>query len=78
MDGGDPLAAIIRPPSSESDEERQLRLQREAEAKKISDRIDEEISQDEKRFKKQKQDIKVCLSKYRSSRAIYLTVPSSH
>lgn len=58
-DSTDPLAAVLRPPSSETEEERKSRLQREAEAKQISDRIDEEISQDEKKFKKRKQDVKV-------------------
>ena len=48
-----------RPPAGESESEKQLRLQREAEAKRISDSIDEELRQEERRFKKRKEDIKV-------------------
>lgn len=58
-DSVDPLSAVLRPPPSESEEDRKSRLQREAEAKQISDRIDDEISQDEKLFKKRKEDVKV-------------------
>ena len=38
-DLGDPLAAILRPPSGESDDERQLRMEREAEAKRILENV---------------------------------------
>ena len=58
-DYGDPISALLRPPPGESDHERQLRLQREAEAKRISDSIDEELKAEEKRFKKRKEDVKV-------------------
>ncbi|KAI0784227.1 G-protein alpha subunit [Abortiporus biennis] len=60
-DPNDPLSVVLRPPPSESDQDRQLRLQREAEAKRISDRIDEELSLEEKKYKKSKQDIKLLL-----------------
>jgi hypothetical protein len=59
---GDPLSAHLRPPPGESEHDRQLRLQQEAEAKRISDSIDEELRQDAKRLQKRKQDVKVCSS----------------
>ncbi|KAI0346526.1 G-protein alpha subunit [Trametopsis cervina] len=58
---GDPFSAHLRPPPGESDSDRQLRLQREAEAKRISDAIDEELKQDAKRLQKHKQDVKLLL-----------------
>lgn len=58
---GDPIAAILRPPPGESDGDRKLRLQREAEAKRVSDSIDEKIRMDEKLFRKHKEDVKVCM-----------------
>lgn len=58
-DYGDPISALLRPPPGENDHERQLRLQREAEAKRISDSIDEELKAEEKRFRKRKEDVKV-------------------
>ena len=56
---GDPFSAIMRPPPAETTEDRSARLQREANAKKISDSIDEAIKQDRERFKKSKEDVKV-------------------
>lgn len=55
----DPLSAILRPSPSESEQDRRERLKQEAEAKKISERIDEELNLDRERFKKHKQDVKV-------------------
>ncbi|PCH42467.1 G-protein alpha subunit [Wolfiporia cocos MD-104 SS10] len=60
-DAGDPLSALLRPPPSESETDKALRLQREAEAKKINDKIDEEIKADRERYKKSKQDVKLLL-----------------
>ncbi|KAH9923267.1 G-protein alpha subunit [Fomitopsis serialis] len=57
----DPLSAIMRPPPAESSENRLARLQREANAKKISDSIDEAIKQDRERLKKRKEDVKLLL-----------------
>ena len=58
-DLGDPLAAILRPPAGESDGERQLRMEREAEAKRVSDAIDDELKKDERKWRKKKEDVKV-------------------
>ncbi|EKM58246.1 uncharacterized protein PHACADRAFT_252432 [Phanerochaete carnosa HHB-10118-sp] len=60
-DYGDPIAAILRPPAGETESERQLRLQREAEAKRISDAIDEELRAEERRFRKRKEDVRLLL-----------------
>ena len=55
----DPFSALLRPPAFETDHERDARLKREADAKRISDSIDEEIKADRERMRKSKQDIRV-------------------
>ncbi|GJE88602.1 guanine nucleotide-binding protein subunit alpha [Phanerochaete sordida] len=60
-DYGDPITAVLRPPVGETENERQLRLQREAEAKRISDAIDEELRAEEKRYRKRKEDVRLLL-----------------
>ncbi len=57
----DPFSAFLRPPASETEHERVARLQREADAKRISDSIDEEIKADRERLRKSKQDIRVSI-----------------
>ncbi|TCD65139.1 hypothetical protein EIP91_003032 [Steccherinum ochraceum] len=57
----DPLAAVLRPSPGESPHDKELRLQREADAKRISDRIDEQLSIDRERYKKSKQDVRLLL-----------------
>lgn len=64
-DLGDPLAAILRPPVGENEYERQLRIQRESEAKRISDTIDDELKKDEKRWRKRKEDVKVSTLRFK-------------
>ncbi|CAL1716309.1 unnamed protein product [Somion occarium] len=61
LDVNDPLSAILRPSPTESEQDRQTRLRLEAEAKRVSDRIDEQLNQDRERFKKSKQDVKLLL-----------------
>jgi hypothetical protein len=58
----DPLSFAIRPPDAETELERRARLQREADAKRISDIIDEQIKIDRKNYDKSKQDVRVCYS----------------
>ncbi|EMD31361.1 heterotrimeric G-protein alpha subunit [Gelatoporia subvermispora B] len=58
---GDPFAVLLRPPATETDHERVLRLQREADAKRVNDSIDEQIRLDRERYKKSKQDVKLLL-----------------
>ncbi|KAH8099943.1 G-protein alpha subunit [Cristinia sonorae] len=61
IDRDDPLTAVLRPAPGESLHERELRLQREAEAKRVSDRIDEQLTLDRERYKKSKQDVRLLL-----------------
>lgn len=56
----DPLTLALRPPPQETDAERRARLQREANAKRISEKIDEELRQEREKLKKRKSDVKVC------------------
>ncbi|KAI0360019.1 G-protein alpha subunit [Trametes cingulata] len=58
---GDPFSALLRPPASETEHERIARLQREADAKRISDSIDEEIKADRERMRKSREDIRLLL-----------------
>ncbi|KAI0711965.1 G-protein alpha subunit [Cerioporus squamosus] len=57
----DPFSVLLRPPASETEHERVARLNREADAKRISDSIDEEIKADRERMRKSKQDIRLLL-----------------
>ena len=50
----DPLAFAIRPPSNETPEQRQVRLENEQKAKEISDRIDRELLAEREALKKKK------------------------
>ncbi|EMD34917.1 heterotrimeric G-protein alpha subunit [Gelatoporia subvermispora B] len=56
----DPLSLAIAPPPNETTEEREVRLKAEAEARKISDRIDEQLKAERAALKKKK-PIKVLL-----------------
>lgn len=55
----DPLSLAMRPPTSETESQRQSRLLEEANAQRLSDLIDEQIKQDKKKFDKAKEDVKV-------------------
>lgn len=56
----DPLSLALRPPHAESQQQKEDRVRQEAEAKLISDRIDEDLRQQEKEMvKKRKSEIKV-------------------
>jgi guanine nucleotide-binding protein subunit alpha len=55
----DPISAALRPPSSETPEEQGMRLQQEAEARRRSEKIDEELRLDRERLKRSKSDVKV-------------------
>ncbi|KAN0092992.1 Guanine nucleotide binding protein (G-protein), alpha subunit [Tylopilus felleus] len=57
----DPLSIAIRPPHSESDSDRQARLQQEADARRISEQIDEELRVEREKLKKSKSDVKLLL-----------------
>ncbi|KAG6867908.1 hypothetical protein C0993_009606 [Termitomyces sp. T159_Od127] len=53
----DPLATALRPSSSETDVQRRTRLAAEAEARRISEQIDEELRQERERLKRNKGDL---------------------
>lgn len=57
----DPFAIFLAPPPHETPQERVAREAKEAEAKKVSDRIDEQLKADRAAFKKQKNVVRVLL-----------------
>ncbi|PFH48743.1 hypothetical protein AMATHDRAFT_64668 [Amanita thiersii Skay4041] len=57
----DPITAALQPPPSETEEERVVRLEAEAEAKRVSEQIDEDLKQERERLRKNKDDIKLLL-----------------
>jgi hypothetical protein len=58
----DPLLDALRAQqANESQDDRHVRLQREAEAKKISDAIDEQLKAEEKARAKKRTEIKILL-----------------
>lgn len=57
----DPLARVFAPPPDETPADRQARLHAEAEAKRISDAIDEELQQEAKASKKGPRPMKMLL-----------------
>ena len=59
FDADDPLSMAIKPPSTESALEREARVSAEVEAKKRSDRIDEEIRAEREAKKRQNTEVKV-------------------
>ena len=56
----DPLAKLLAPPPDETPEQRAVRLQLEAEARQVSERIDEQIKAERAALKKSK-PVKVLL-----------------
>lgn len=57
----DPLTRAMAPPPDESQEERNTRLRREADAQRISDEIDERIGQDRAAWRRNKSLFKLLL-----------------
>lgn len=57
----DPITAAMKPPLSETDSERNVRLEFEAEAKRVSEQIDEDLRAERERLKKRKGDVKVSI-----------------
>jgi hypothetical protein len=55
----DPISAALKPPESETEAERTARLYAEAEAKRISEQIDEHLREERERIRKRKGDVKV-------------------
>ena len=74
----DPLSSALRPPDAETELERRARLQREAEAKRISDVIDEQLKVDRRIYEKSKQDVRVCFPPMPSSPCLtFILSPSA-
>ncbi|EJD06518.1 guanine nucleotide binding protein alpha subunit [Fomitiporia mediterranea MF3/22] len=57
----DPLALALKPPPLETDHERELRIAAEHEAKRISDRIDEELRQEREAKRRANMQVKLLL-----------------
>ncbi|KAF9067278.1 guanine nucleotide binding protein, alpha subunit [Rhodocollybia butyracea] len=57
----DPLANALLPPPGETEEQRELRIKAEAEAKKVSDGIDEMIRQEKIERKRTREEVNVLL-----------------
>ena len=60
LDADDPLALVMAPPLDESPEERAFRVQREEDARRISEQIDELLKR-EKQEQKRKKIVKLLL-----------------
>ncbi|KAI6155201.1 guanine nucleotide binding protein, alpha subunit [Pisolithus tinctorius] len=57
----DPLSLALLPPLTESESDRQARLRREAEARRISEQIDEELKVDRRKWERSRDDVKLLL-----------------
>jgi len=57
----DPLTLALAPPIDETPEQRQAREAEEAEAKRVSDEIDEQIRREKENEKKKKKPVKLLL-----------------
>jgi guanine nucleotide-binding protein subunit alpha len=57
----DPITAAMKPPESESESERAVRLEFEAEAKRVSEQIDDDLREEREKLKKKKGDVKLLL-----------------
>ncbi|KIK81720.1 hypothetical protein PAXRUDRAFT_15081 [Paxillus rubicundulus Ve08.2h10] len=60
-DASDPLAVVTAPPPNELPQDKAAREEREAEAQRISDQIDEEISADKAALREKEQTVKILL-----------------
>ena len=61
LEPDDPLTRALAPPPNETDEQRQIRLAAEAEAKRVSDAIDEELQRQAKAEKRGPKLVKILL-----------------
>ncbi|KAL0579305.1 hypothetical protein V5O48_002703 [Marasmius crinis-equi] len=57
----DPITEALKPPPSETEAQRQIRLQEEAEAKRISEQIDEDLRQEREILKRRRGEVKLLL-----------------
>jgi guanine nucleotide-binding protein subunit alpha len=56
----DPFSEALKPPATETEAERIARLAAEAEAKRVSEKIDEDLREERERLRRKKGDVKVC------------------
>lgn len=57
----DPITFLLKPPTNETLQQREVRLHNEAEAKRVSDQIDEGIKAERALWKKRKETTKLLL-----------------
>ncbi|KAJ2932040.1 hypothetical protein H1R20_g5040, partial [Candolleomyces eurysporus] len=57
----DPISAALKPSATETDQERIARLEAEAEAKRISEQIDDDLREERERLRRRKGDVKLLL-----------------
>ncbi|KAK1222871.1 hypothetical protein PQX77_014293, partial [Marasmius sp. AFHP31] len=57
----DPITEALKPPPSETEAQKQIRLQEEAEAKRISEQIDEDLRQEREILRRKRGEVKLLL-----------------
>ena len=58
----DPITEALKPPPTETEAQKQIRLQQEAEAKRISEQIDEDLRQEREILRRKRGEVKVRFS----------------
>jgi guanine nucleotide-binding protein alpha-1 subunit len=61
LDSTDPLSRALVPPANETSEQRAMREAKEAEARRVSERIDEQIKSEKQAKSRSKSPVKVLL-----------------
>ena len=74
-DPDDPISLLLTPPPDESPEERAIRLEKEADARRVSDAIDEQIKRDHAALKKQNILKMLILGQSESGRSLWYMHP---
>ena len=78
FDASDPLAVVTAPPPNESPAERAAREEREAEARMISDQIDDQLRADKAILRKSDDMVKILLLGQSESGKCLSPVPRAH
>jgi hypothetical protein len=74
-DSIDPLSRALQPPANETSEQRAVREAKEAEARRVSDRIDEQIKSEKQATSRGKTQVKVLLLGQAESGALPSLIP---
>jgi guanine nucleotide-binding protein alpha-1 subunit len=74
-DSIDPLSRALQPPANETSEQRAVREAKEAEARRVSDRIDEQIKSEKQATSRSKTQVKVLLLGQAESGALPSLIP---